>query len=158
MLDNSKRNKNLLQKILSKIISREVMDNFNRLLSQHRITNREISRYIGAPDNAFNKIINEMSVPSVTTIIRYVHAAEQIIGENKISIYSKILIDNEIEKAVSILNQISDADITELINENKEFFKSLDFYFSTSQFKKVDPFTIEERNIYAEIKEMLDRE
>ena len=158
MLDNSKRNKNLLQKILSKIISRKVMDNFNRLLSQHRITNREISQYIGAPDNAFNKIINEMSVPAVTTIIRYVHAAEQIIGKDKVSIYRRILVDNEIDKAVSILNQISDADITELINENKEFFKSLDFYFSTTQSKKVDPFTIEERNIYAEIKEMLDYE
>jgi hypothetical protein len=146
----------LLQKILNKVISRKIMDKFNKFLSQHRITNRRISQCIGAPDNAFNKTINEMTIPSIVTIIRYVYATEQILGIDKMDIYSKILIDDEIDRAVGILNQISDSDINDLIYENKDFFKSLDFYFSINQFKKDNPFTVEEINLYRRIKEMFN--
>jgi hypothetical protein len=159
LLDDSRKNKRLLQSMISKIISRKAMDNFNKFLHQNKITNQKISQAIGAPDNAFNKIINEMAVPTIPTLARYVHAASQLLEiEDKMQIYSKIFADEEIDKAVGILNQISDSDINDLISENKEFFKGLGFYFSINESKKNNPFTIEERDLYEKIKEMIDNE
>ena len=159
MLSNSRKNKRLLQSMIGKIISRKTMDNFNKFLLQNKIANRKISQAVGAPENSFNKIINEMAVPTIPTLIRYVHAASQLLEiEDKLQIYSKIFVDGEIDKATGILNQISDSDINDLISENKEFFKGLGVYFSINKSKKNNPFTIEERNLYEKIKEMINNE
>lgn len=159
MLDDSRKNKRLLQSMIGKIISKKAMDNFNKFLLQNKIANRRISQAVGASENAFNKIINEMAVPTIPTLIRYVHAASRLLEiEDKMQIYSKILVDQEIDKAVGILNQISDSDINDLINENREFFKGLEVYFSIHKSKKNNPFTSEERNMYEKIKEMIDND
>lgn len=159
MIDNSKKNKRLLQSMIGKIISKKAMDNFNKFLHQNKIANRKISQAVGAPENAFNKIINEVAVPTIPTLARYVHAASQLLEiEDKMQIYSKIFADQEIDKAVGILNQISDSDINDLISENREFFKGLGVYFSIHKLKKNNPFTSEERNLYKKIKEMIDND
>ncbi|MFZ7751958.1 hypothetical protein ACO1DC_06510 [Bacillus velezensis] len=93
-------------------------------------------------------MLNEMKVPKISTVLRYLDATNELLKENKMN---EITID-ELLEIVRRTNNITDGDFDSYIEHNKDFLKGITFYFEIMKKKKI--MSIEEEKLYMKIKEL----
>lgn len=139
-----------LQKFLEKVTAKKILDNINSVLSREDIKQKQLSIRTGKNDNAFNKMLNEMKSPKLTTILRYLESVNEILRERKREeITLEQIIDDEALEIIKVTNNIADADLTVFLSDNKGLLKSTIYYFELLKKKKI---SAEEEKIYKEIK------
>lgn len=143
-----------LQKLLETIIAKKFMDNFNSALLSYKISNKSVSEHAGRAHNAFNKLVNQYENPQISTVLRFLHVANEMIkketrNENK-RITLEELIDEELRLTINIAIQVPQAEIKQLVIDNKDFFRSLNVYFSNESRRNV-AFTKVERDVFESI-------
>ncbi|MDM5303836.1 hypothetical protein QUF44_20060 [Bacillus subtilis] len=142
-----------LQKFLEKVTAKKILDNINSVLSREDIKQKQLSIRTGKSDNAFNKMLNEMKSPKLTTILRYLESVNEILRERKREeITLEQIIDDEALEIIKVTNNIADADLTVFLSDNKGLLKSTIYYFEL--LKKKKKISAEEEKIYKEIKEL----
>ncbi|MBY0184436.1 hypothetical protein [Bacillus subtilis] len=140
-----------LQKFLEKVTAKKILDNINSVLSREDIKQKQLSIRTGKNDNAFNKMLNEMKSPKLTTILRYLESVNEILRERKREeITLEQIIDDEALEIIKVTNNIADADLTVFLSDNKGLLKSTIYYFEL--LKKKKKISAEEEKIYKEIK------
>ncbi|MEC1539541.1 hypothetical protein [Bacillus subtilis] len=140
-----------LQKFLEKVTAKKILDNINSVLSREDIKQKQLSIRTGKSDNAFNKMLNEMKSPKLTTILRYLESVNEILRERKREeITLEQIIDDEALEIIKVTNNIADADLTVFLSDNKGLLKSTIYYFEL--LKKKKKISAEEEKIYKEIK------
>jgi len=148
--------KNLvLQKLLTKMLVKSVLNNFHNQLKREKISHAELSRKAGKLENAFNKTFNECEDPSFSSFLRYWHAFNSIteISDEKLntkgSFQFEELIKKEDQKMLNLISQLKDYDLNSMAIEDKTFLKRLKYYFDILKLSKT--LTDEEILIYEEI-------
>ncbi|MGN2618364.1 hypothetical protein [Bacillus inaquosorum] len=140
-----------LQRFLEKVTAKKILDNINSVLSREDIKQKQLSIRTGKSDNAFNKMLNEMKSPKLTTILRYLESVNEILRERKREeITLEQIIDDEALEIIKVTNNIADADLTVFLSDNKGLLKSTIYYFEL--LKKKKKISAEEEKIYKEIK------
>ncbi|MEG8303676.1 hypothetical protein U3D89_09210 [Bacillus mojavensis] len=140
-----------LQKFLEKVAAKKILDNINSVLSREDIKQKQLSIRTGKSDNAFNKMLNEMKIPKLTTILRYLESVNEILRERKSEeITLEQFIDDEALEIIKVTNNIADADLTVFLSDNKSLLKSTIYYFEL--LKKKKKISAEEEKIYIKIK------
>ncbi|MGZ9793873.1 hypothetical protein [Bacillus atrophaeus] len=140
-----------LQKFFEKVIAKKILDNIDSVLLREDIKQTQLSIRTGKSDNAFNKMLNEMKIPKLTTILRYLRSVNEILRErNRKEITLEQFIDDEVLEIIKVTNNIADADITIFFRDNKNLLKSTIYYFEI--LKKKKKISAEEEKIYKEIK------
>lgn len=126
-----------LQKFLEKVTAKKILDNINSVLSREDIKQKQLSIRTGKSDNAFNKMLNEMKSPKLTTILRYLESVNEILRERKREeITLDQIIDDEALEIIKVTNNIADADLTVFLSDNKGLLKSTIYYFELLKKKK----------------------
>ncbi|WGD93248.1 hypothetical protein P5629_04755 [Bacillus subtilis] len=126
-----------LQKFLEKVTAKKILDNINSVLSREDIKQKQLSIRTGKNDNAFNKMLNEMKSPKLTTILRYLESVNEILRERKREeITLEQIIDDEALEIIKVTNNIADADLTVFLSDNKGLLKSTIYYFELLKKKK----------------------
>ncbi|AKL78399.1 hypothetical protein [Bacillus velezensis] len=138
----------VLQSFLEKVIAKKILDKLNSIRDNSNIKQTHLSTKAGKSDNAFNKMLNEMKVPKISTVLRYLDATNELLKENKMN---EITID-ELLEIVRRTNNITDGDFDSYIEHNKDFLKGITFYFEIMKKKKI--MSIEEEKLYMKIKEL----
>nr|MDH3091806.1 hypothetical protein [Bacillus velezensis]WGE00306.1 hypothetical protein P5644_20090 [Bacillus velezensis] len=143
----------VLQSFLEKVIAKKILDKLNSIRDNSNIKQTHLSTKAGKSDNAFNKMLNEMKVPKISTVLRYLDATNESLKENKMNeITIDELLDIEILEIVRRTNNITDGDFDSYIEHNKDFLKGITFYFEIMKKKKI--MSIEEEKLYMKIKEL----
>ncbi|GED01739.1 hypothetical protein [Bacillus atrophaeus] len=111
-----------LQKFFEKVIAKKILDNIDSVLLREDIKQTQLSIRTGKSDNAFNKMLNEMKIPKLTTILRYLRSLNEILRErNRKEITLEQFIDDEVLEIIKVTNNIADADITIFLETIKTF-------------------------------------
>lgn len=145
----------VLQKLLNKIAVKRFMDNLNNYLFDKSITNIEVSRRAGKPENAFNKTINEAEDPRLSTFLRYYTAVIDALDsrEEPADIELINLLDEQIIKIFKLSREAQEADIKDLIISQKKLFRGLKVYVDILHQRKA--LTESEVNMYKNIEKLL---
>lgn len=153
-------NREVLQKLLEKIIAKKIIDNFNDFLYKKDIKKIELSSKAGKGDNAFSKTLNEMKTPKLTTILRFISALNELLIEknfkkekNKNYLMTvDSLLDEEIIGMLKITNDIADADMNVFLIEHRTVLKGCVIYLEI--LNKKNNLNCEEEKIYQIIREL----
>jgi len=147
-----------LQKLLNKIAVKMLMDNFSRKIYESKITHLELSRKAGKHEGAFNKTMNQMEDPNLSSFLRYWFSARSILkqrNEDSSQFSLDMLVDEKIEKILTAAADLAESDLEKFCDANHEFLIGLKVHVDLLNSKgRLRP---EELGAYTEIYRELKR-
>lgn len=142
-------NENLsLQKLLSKILTKSILDKLHNQLQKNNISHNRLSVSAGKNHSAFNKTFNTYEQLTLSSFLRYLYAASSMtnstISDGPFQ-FSNFIHTEELE-ILKLISLIKDCNLDSLENKDILFLKHLKYHFDILQ--KNSKLTKDEIDIY----------